>query len=89
MVSINNEDRIRNRYPPKDPNDKTELNADNVMLIFDKIVDGQYRHKLPFWQGSYEDFVNNAEEGEIAIVEIDGRKRILVKLNNEILTIGG
>jgi hypothetical protein len=42
MASIPEQDRIKNKYPPKDPNDKTELNADNVMLIFDKMLSGEY-----------------------------------------------
>jgi hypothetical protein len=46
MVRINEEDRIKNRKPPLNPNDKTEINADNVMLIFDKIVNGEYRIKV-------------------------------------------
>lgn len=64
-LTIKNEDRIQNKYPPLDPNDKTELNADNVMLIFDKLVDGQYRYKLKTY--TYNDIVNLAdkEEGEV------------------------
>jgi hypothetical protein len=42
MGSIPTEDRIINKYAPKDPNDKSELNADNIMLIFDKLVSGVY-----------------------------------------------
>ncbi|MCS7227823.1 MAG: hypothetical protein NZ839_02525 [Endomicrobia bacterium] len=87
-IKIPNEDRIRNLFPPNDPNDKTEINADNIMLIFDKIVDGSYRFKLPIYQ-SYDAFLSQAEEREIAVVFIDGRYRILVKLNNEILVLGG
>jgi hypothetical protein len=45
-MQIPSEDRIINRTPPKDPNDKSEANADNVMLIFDKIVNGDYRKRL-------------------------------------------
>jgi len=65
MVRIPDEDRIRNRYPPKDPNDKTELNADNVMLIFDKLVNGMYRFKVRVM--TYEEIVNleDKEPGEI------------------------
>lgn len=88
MVRINEEDRIKNRYPPKDPNDKTELNADNVMLIFDKIVNGEYRFKVPLWN-SYDDFLNNAEEREIGVVNIDGRLSLVIKLNNEVIVLGG
>lgn len=43
-------DRISNKYPPLDPTDKTELNADNVMLILDKMHNGDYKgFKLPSW----------------------------------------
>jgi hypothetical protein len=42
MGMIPTEDRIRNRGIIFDPNDKTELNADNIMLIFDKMISGEY-----------------------------------------------
>lgn len=64
-LKIPDVDRILNRYPPIDPTDKTELNADNVMLIFDKIVNGKYRMKVI--SGTYEAILNlpNKEPGEI------------------------
>jgi len=48
-IEITMADRIQNRTAPRDPNDKTELNADNVMLILDKILNGLYRLKMPVW----------------------------------------
>jgi hypothetical protein len=64
-MRIEDNDRIRNRYTPIDPNDKTLLNADNVMLIFDKLVNGQYRFKCKIL--TYDEIVNlpDKEEGEI------------------------
>ncbi len=65
MVRINEEDRIKNRKPPLNPNDKTEINADNVMLIFDKIVNGEYRLKVKCL--TYQEIVNltDKEAGEV------------------------
>lgn len=88
MVRIKDEDRIYNRQPPIDPNDPTEFNADKVMLIFDKIVNGEQRYKLPFWD-SYENFISNAEEGEIGVVNIGGVNKIIVKLNGGIVILAG
>lgn len=64
-LQIDNADRIANRYPPLDPNDKTELNADNIMLMLDKIVNGQYRIKVKTL--TYQEILNlaNKEAGEI------------------------
>ncbi|MDW8056591.1 MAG: hypothetical protein RMJ13_07805 [Elusimicrobiota bacterium] len=88
MVKIPDDDRIRNKYPPRDPTDKTELNADNVMLIFDKIVNGEYRMKLKIWN-TYDEFLQNAEECEIGVVIIENLKRLVIKLNGEIIILGG
>jgi hypothetical protein len=43
--SVTSADRITNRTPPRDPNDKSEANADNIMLIADNIISGSYRMK--------------------------------------------
>ena len=48
-IQIPTADRIANKAPVPDPADKTALNADNVMLILDKIVNGEYTMKLPVW----------------------------------------
>jgi len=62
---IDSDDRIANKTPPLNPADKTELNADNIMLILDKIVDGQYRWRCR--QGTYDWIVNlpDKDPGEI------------------------
>ena len=42
-------DRIKNAFAVPDEADKTVLNANNVMLILDKIINGDYVIKLPHW----------------------------------------
>jgi hypothetical protein len=44
-LQIDTVDRILNLTPPTST-DKTLLNADNVMLMLDKMVNGDYRYKL-------------------------------------------
>jgi len=58
-------DRISNKYPPLSPTDKTELNADNVMLILDNLVNGQYRFKV--YRDTYANIIalTGVEEGEL------------------------
>ena len=45
-ISIPSEDRIINKYTPTDLNDKSLQNALNLMVVYDNIVDGNYRSKL-------------------------------------------
>jgi len=42
-------DRISNKVAVPDPSDKTVWNADNVMTILDKILNGEYVIKLKTW----------------------------------------
>jgi len=49
-MEIPSDDRIENKNPPKDPDDKKELNAVRMMAILDKIVNGSYDgFRLPNW----------------------------------------
>jgi len=49
-MEIPSDDRIENKNPPKDPDDKKELNAVRMMTILDKIVNGTYDgFRLPNW----------------------------------------
>lgn len=50
MCPIPESDRIVDRTPHIDPTNKASLSAPNLMLIFDRIVDGYYTgFKLPIW----------------------------------------
>lgn len=53
-LEIPSQDRILNRYEVADPEDKTILNADNVMLIFDSLVNGEYALKPAKQYTTYE-----------------------------------
>lgn len=64
-MKVPDSDRIINRYPPVDPTDKTALNADNVMLIFDKLVNGQYRFKVKIGTKAEIEALPDKEAGEI------------------------
>ncbi|RLG12862.1 hypothetical protein DRN69_06385 [Candidatus Pacearchaeota archaeon] len=46
---IPDEDRIHNYEPVYDKDDPTVLNADWVMRVLDKIIDGKYFIRLPVW----------------------------------------
>lgn len=49
-VSIPTADRITNATAVPDESDKTAWNANNVMLILDKLFNGEYKgFKLPVW----------------------------------------
>lgn len=64
-IQIPSADRIVNKVSVPDPSDKTVMNADNVMLILDKIVNGEYVIKLPVWNTSSRP--SPAETGMIGI----------------------
>jgi len=49
MAQIDNADRIHNRIPAENETDMTLLNANKVMAILDKIVNGSYRQKDKIW----------------------------------------
>ncbi len=45
-LTIDTADRVTNKYVPIDATDKTELNADNVMIIVDGLANGKYRSRV-------------------------------------------
>lgn len=44
-LQVPSDDRILNKYAVADTSDKTILNAENVMLIFDNLINGKYALK--------------------------------------------
>lgn len=63
-IKIPDSDRLQNKETPLNDDDPKELNARWEMRIFDKIVDGQYRLRIPRYNG-LENFPNPADESEI------------------------
>ena len=57
-LQIPSEDRILNRFGVVNTTDKTILNADNVMLIFDKLVNGEYSLKPAKQYATFQDLQN-------------------------------
>lgn len=90
-LKIPSQDRILNRYAVTEPNDKTILNADNVMLIFDNLINGQYALK-PAKQ--YETYVQlqsetTMEAGQTAyILEQGYNDKLFIYNGSEWITIG-
>jgi len=62
-LTINDSDRIQNKYTPSNDDDPQELNARWIMRIVDKIVDGQYRFRV-------KSYSNNNRPSEPATGEI-------------------
>lgn len=60
-LQIPSKDRILNKYGVVDPNDKTILNADNIMLIFDNLINGIYALKPAKQYDTYEDLEEETE----------------------------
>lgn len=60
-LKIPSEDRILNRFGVINTTDKTILNADNVMLIFDNLINGQYALKPAKQYITYEELQNESE----------------------------
>lgn len=52
-LQVPSRDRILNRYEVIDTDDKTILNADNIMLIFDSLINGEYALKPAKQYGTY------------------------------------
>ena len=69
-LKIPSEDRILNRFGVVNTTDKTILNADNVMLIFDNLINGQYALKPAKQYLTYEELQNETdmEAGQTAYV---------------------
>ena len=67
-LKIPSQDRIINKYAVPDINDKTILNAENIMLIFDNLINGQYSLKPAKQYNTYTDLQNETNEGTITII---------------------
>lgn len=63
-IKIPDSERIKNKKPVQDETDPTVLNADWIMRILDKIIDGKYGLRIPVYDG-LENFPNPAYEGQI------------------------
>lgn len=69
-LEIPSRDRIINKYEVENPDDKTILNADNIMLIFDNLINGDYALK-PAKQYAYYRYLlaeTEMEAGQTAYV---------------------
>jgi hypothetical protein len=62
-LTIDDSDRIQNKYTPSNDDDPQELNARWIMRIADKIIDGQYRFRVKSY--SNDNRPNDAAIGEI------------------------
>lgn len=84
-LQIPSEDRILNRFGLINTTDKTLLNADNVMLIFDNLINGQYALKPAKQYLTYEELQNetNMEAGQTAYILEEAYKNILFIYNGE------
>jgi len=63
-ITIPDGERIKNKVTPENDDDAKEFNARWEMRIFDKLVDGQYRVRLPRYNG-LDNFPATPEEAEI------------------------
>lgn len=84
-LKVPSQDRIINKYAVPDMNDKTILNADNVMLIFDNLINGQYALKPAKQYITYEELQNETEmeAGQTAYVLEQAYKNTLFICNGE------
>lgn len=82
-LKVPSQDRIINKYAVPDMNDKTILNADNVMLIFDNLINGQYALKPAKQYATYLDLQNetNMEAGQTAYILEEAYKNSLYIYN--------
>ena len=79
-IKIPSADRIANYWdihggePPQDfdPNDPSQVNADKLMTIFDKIVDGQYATRSFKVYSTYASLPATAVQGQTAYVTESG-----------------
>lgn len=91
-LQVPKQDRIKNKYAVVNPNDKTILNADNVMIIFDNLINGQYSLKPAKQYATYTDLQaeTELEQGQTAYVLSETYKNVLFVYNGmEWVTIGG
>lgn len=90
-LQVPEQDRIKNKYAVVNPNDKTILNADNVMIIFDNLINGKYSLKPAKQYETYTDLQaeTELEQGQTAYVLDNAYKNVLFIYNGtEWVTIG-
>ena len=91
-LQIPSEDRILNRFGIGNTEDKTILNADNIMLIFDNLINGVYALKPAKQYYTYADLQNepNLEAGQTAyILEEEYKNSLFIYNGTEWVTIAG
>lgn len=90
-LKVPSEDRILNRFGVVDTTDKTILNADNVMLIFDNLINGQYALKPAKQYITYEELQDETEmeAGQTAYVLEQGyNDKLFIYNGTTWITIG-
>lgn len=91
-LQVPSQDRILNRFAVVDVADKTILNAENVMLIFDNLINGQYALKPAKQYETYADLQaeTGMEPGQTAYVLEQGyNSGIFIYNGTEWITIVG
>ena len=91
-LKVPSEDRILNRFGLINTTDKTLLNADNVMLIFDNLINGQYALKPAKQYITYEELQSETEmeAGQTAyVLEQAYRNTLFIYNGTEWITIVG
>ncbi|MCS7228042.1 MAG: hypothetical protein NZ839_03650 [Endomicrobia bacterium] len=63
-------------------NENGDINITNNVFINGKLI-----FKIPVYD--YNDFLQNAENRQLGIIVIDGSQKLVIKLNNEIIVLGG
>lgn len=89
-LQVPSQDRILNRYAVVNP-DKTILNAENVMLIFDNLINGQYALKPAKQYATYAQLQaeTGMEQGQTAYVLEQGyNNRIYVYNGTQWIAVG-
>ena len=89
-LQVPSQDRILNRYAVVSP-DKTILNAENVMLIFDNLINGQYALKPAKQYATYTQLQaeTGMEQGQTAYVLEQGyNNRIYVYNGTQWIAVG-
>lgn len=90
-LQVPSQDRILNKYPVTNSMDKTILNADNVMQIFDSLVNGQYALKPAKQYKTYLDLMKEKkkEPGQTAYVLEQGyNNRIYIYNGTQWIAVG-